>query len=152
MSKVRRTFDQNSSLRFPVLHSADSWGRNNVLTVHLTICGLSSSAERSNVFPEQTVLSVFSPQKRAAASCGLAIRSSTWWLPLFQPLLSRACVDIDTRAIFWCGNMFCLSEFDQMLKATVTNNTASCLILENVLSQEMSKGLVKLCWGNMSVL
>jgi len=38
-----------------------------------------------------------------------------------------------------------------MLKATVTNNTASCLILEIALSQEMNRGLVKLCWGMVDV-
>lgn len=75
--KVKSSFDQNSSMHLPVLNSADSWGQKNVLKVHLIICGLASLAE-CNVFPEQTVLSVFSPPKRAAASCGLDIRSSTW--------------------------------------------------------------------------
>lgn len=149
--KVKSSFDKNSSMHLPVLNSADSWGQKNVLKVHITICGLASLAECNNVFPEQTVLSVFSPPKRAAASCGLDIRSSTWWLPLFQLLLSSACIDTDAQAIFWCGSIFRLSGFEWMLEATVTNNTVSCLILEIALSQEISKGLVKLCWGVVDV-
>lgn len=57
--KVKGNFDQNSSLRLPVLSSARSWGQKNV---HLTICGLASLAGCNNIFPEQTV-PYFSPKR-----------------------------------------------------------------------------------------
>lgn len=107
--KVKSSFDQNSSLRLPVLSSVDSWGQKNVLIVHLTICGLAALA-KCIVFPEQTVLFVFLTQKRAISSSELWLRHKEQHM--VTPIVSasaeqRLCWH--TQAVFLYGSIFLLS-------------------------------------------
>lgn len=141
--KVKNSFDQNSFRQLSALSSADNWGQKNLLTVsHPLWFGffgwLQHQVSWANCFP-----CILSPE-RAAASCGFDVRSSPWWLHCLSLCLSPARVDTDTWAVFPCGSV--------SLKATVTNNTLSCLILEIVLLQEVNKGSVKLCWCLVSVV
>lgn len=130
--KVKSSFDQNSSLHLPVLSSADSWGQKNVLTVHLTVCGLASLAKRSNVSWADCSFLYSQPKKGPhwAVSCGLDIRSSTWWLPLFQPLPSSACFDILRQFSMW-EHILSLSKRSKPQSQVTQCHPTSCLVSGN---------------------
>lgn len=57
-----------------------------------------------------------------------------------------------TLGLFFHVGVFRPFGFKQSLKATVTNNALSCLILETLLLQEVNKGSVKLCWCTVDVV
>lgn len=57
-----------------------------------------------------------------------------------------------TPRLFFHVGVFRPLGFKQLLKATVTNDTLSCLIPETVLLQDVDKGSVKLCWCMVDVV
>lgn len=57
-----------------------------------------------------------------------------------------------TLRLFFHVGVFLPFGFKQLLKAMVTNNTLSCLIVEIVLLQDVDKGSVKLCWCMVDVV